>query len=399
MQQVFTEEQNLPCTLYNNIIKFEEGGSDAYQNDKHYYDNNNEWVCEVVGQDAKNIGRRSHATVWVEGMDWVLVQNSNITSGTTTLFAQGAKIANHKLTITSGNPLTFGENNNHNHNHDNNGQGNSTPRQRRRRLSTTGGDLSFLVVRVTTADESLTKQRAEISGNVFGGGGGTIISDGNIISGGDDNNNINNNLKSQAEGCSNNVVTIHPGVGTGSACLDNTEAIFDVPRNDNDDDDDGRMIYNCDWFNDYFFEDIGDLCAAYGEEIQELPVIDTRKTANTECCICNGGRTTHYDNNVIDGVMDLSLTINAVGSDYTEVEVAALNALEDLFYVDRLDELFDNVMLCLPFGTHSPSNVSNTNWVAYASVGGYRSVYNGDQWCANNEVTQLHEIGHNWGLR
>ena len=96
--------------------------------------------------------------------------------------------------------------------------------------------------------------------------------------------------------------------------------------------------------------------------------------------------------------MDLQLTINVVGSTRKQVEIAALTVLEDLFYVDRLDEKFDNVMLCLPFGSHSPGDSSATNWVAYAGLGGYRSVYNGDKWCANENV-QMHEIGHNFGLR
>ena len=97
----------------------------------------------------------------------------------------------------------------------------------------------------------------------------------------------------------------------------------------------------------------------------------------------------------MDGVIDLQLNVNAVGSTNTQVEIAALTALEELFQVNRMDEKYDNVMLCLPFGSSSDGA---TNWIAYAGVGGYRSIYNGDFNCAN-EVVQLHEVGHNFGLR
>jgi len=49
---------------------------------------------------------------------------------------------------------------------------------------------------------------------------------------------------------------------------------------------------------------------------------------------------------------------------------------------------FDNVMLCLPPGTG--------NWIAYAYVGSWLSVFN-DDWCQQLS-TQVHEVGHNFGL-
>lgn len=102
----------------------------------------------------------------------------------------------------------------------------------------------------------------------------------------------------------------------------------------------------------------------------------------------------NYDNNVVDGVMDLQLPLS-MASSTSQFQTAAIEALEDLFYVDRLTDKFDNVMLCFPYGTN---NGGSTGWVAYAGLGGYYSVYNGDDWCAN-EITQVHEIGHNWGLQ
>lgn len=97
----------------------------------------------------------------------------------------------------------------------------------------------------------------------------------------------------------------------------------------------------------------------------------------------------------MDGVIDVHLNMNIRGAYTSTVENSALSALEDLFRVDWMGEIFDNVLLCLPYGSLSGSG--RLNWVAYAGVNGYRSVYNGDFWCAN-EVTQLHELGHNMGL-
>lgn len=95
--------------------------------------------------------------------------------------------------------------------------------------------------------------------------------------------------------------------------------------------------------------------------------------------------------------MDLQLTINASGNDKSQLEAAAVSALQNLFYVDDMSQVFDNTMICLPRGSFSNGDTSKTNWLAYAYVGGSISVYNGDRWCAN-EVTQLHELGHNFGL-
>lgn len=128
------------------------------------------------------------------------------------------------------------------------------------------------------------------------------------------------------------------------------------------------------------------------------PHFPATATPNTRCCICGGGDTVNYDNNVANGVMDLQLNLNAVGSINYDIEDAAVEELKRLFYVDSLNEKFDNVMLCIPEGTYSSASSTRTDWVAYAALGGETSVYNGDRWCAN-EVTQLHEIGHNWGLQ
>ena len=108
---------------------------------------------------------------------------------------------------------------------------------------------------------------------------------------------------------------------------------------------------------------------------------------------------------MVNGVFDLQLTINAGGTSNRVLESIAVSQLQTLFKVDNLDffkgnnleQAFDNIMICLPTGSYSNDNTSQTDWLAYAYVGGSISVYNGDRWCAN-EVTQVHEIGHNFGL-
>ena len=179
-------------------------------------------------------------------MEHVLASNPYIQSGKTTLLAQGAGLANHQLTIGSVNALTFGEVD------ESSGLAN---RRQRRKLAATSGELSVLVVRVTTADSSLTKQTAEISGDVFGtnGSGDTI------------------NLKSVVEDCSNDVLRINPGDGNGSYCVDTADAVFDVPRND------AGFTYDCDFFNDYQFNTPGDLCFTYGNDTQVLPTVDGKE--------------------------------------------------------------------------------------------------------------------------
>lgn len=218
----------MPCTLVDDLVDFSDG------HDEHA------WTCVVFGADAWSAGSaQMYATVWIDGMEHVLAQNPNIESGKTTVLAQGAALADFTLTITGRNTLTFGEV--------------TSGSVNRRRLSAKSGNLSILVVRVTTADRSLTKQKAEISGDIFGtaGSGDTL------------------NLKGQVASCSNSVATVSPGVGTGSTCVDDQNAVFNIPRDDG-------LIHNCDFFNDYQFSRPGDLCDPYGTG----PQVDNGK----RCC-------------------------------------------------------------------------------------------------------------------
>lgn len=201
-----------------------------------------EWVCEVFGIDARNAGSSAaFATVWIEGMEHILAAKSDIASGKTTLLAKGAVFQGRKLRIGSNNALTFGEK----------GPKVGNAEIRKRRLATTTGDLSVLVARVGTLDRSMSKGVAEISGDVFGTAGSGDA----------------NNFKGNAEACSHNVVTINPASGTGSGCVDDPDAVFNVPRND------PGIIYNCDFFNDWQFSTPGDLCPYYGDSTQ----VDDRK--------------------------------------------------------------------------------------------------------------------------
>jgi len=354
LEIVSSSEQNLPCTLFQMEVDFEDGTDGS------------EWICEVSGPDASNAGSKKKKThVRVDGIENVLGHQSELKSGKTTVLVKGGKLKNKKLKVGKNDQITFGEVNTTTF-----GEADD------RRLSRYTGDLKVLVVKVTTADASLTKTQAEISGDVFGtnGSGDTV------------------NLKSMMEDCSINQATISGGDGTGSSCTDDPDAIFDVPRNDASVD-----AYNCDFFNNWQFDEPGDLCFTYGDDPQ---VDDPNESANTRCCVCGGGDIINYDNDVVDGVMELTLNnINAVGSTGFDIEAAAVEELESLFYVDDLKEKFDNVMLCLPKGSHwSDSDTSKTNWVAYGYIGGYLTVFNGDKWCAN-ELTQLHELGHNWALQ
>lgn len=121
------------------------------------------------------------------------------------------------------------------------------------------------------------------------------------------------------------------------------------------------------------------------------------KTPNTQCCICIARLTVpdrvQYDLTATDGVIDLTIAQNTIGSDASDLENEVTSALSsgDPLYADK----YDLVMICLPAGT---SRGGNLNWIAYAYVGGAVSVYNGGAKCAN-EDNQMHEVGHNWGLR
>mmetsp|Transcript_21558 Transcript_21558/g.53301 ORF Transcript_21558/g.53301 Transcript_21558/m.53301 type:complete len:596 (-) Transcript_21558:271-2058(-) len=342
--------QKLPCTLFIRQTDYTDGtdGSD--------------WECKVSAKDAQNAGASATANsamVEIDGIDLVLAAKPDLQSGVTTLFAEGATLSDRTLTITASNTLSFDE------------ISSSSTRRKRRKLSTTTGNLEVLVVRVTTNDGSLTKDAAGISDDMFGTGTDLV------------------NFKSQTEACSNNAVTITPGTGSGIGCISDAGYAAGTTTT-------GETA-DCNWFENQMEGSARDECssAVYGDLVD---VNGSGRTARQACCVCNGGTPQSYNNDAMmtDGVIDISVNVNANGLNRFDLEDLVHNELEDLFYVTDLGDRFDNVLMCVPEGTFRASD-NSVGWIAYAYVGGLLSVYNGDDQC-NDPSTHLHEVGHNWGL-
>jgi len=90
--------------------------------------------------------------------------------------------------------------------------------------------------------------------------------------------------------------------------------------------------------------------------------------------------------NVENGVGEVFIDINVKGSVESKVEREMVNEANAKY--GNLSAQFDFVIFCMPPGTG--------DWLAYASVNGWKSVYN-DKWCDNLTVLQ-HEVGHNINL-
>src|SRR6056300_1278428 len=91
-------EQNLPCTLYEEVVEYADGTDES------------RWICEVFGADSYYAGSSAYySTVVVDGIEHIKSQNPNLESGKTTLMANGAGLHNHHLTVGASNALTFGE--------------------------------------------------------------------------------------------------------------------------------------------------------------------------------------------------------------------------------------------------------------------------------------------------
>ena len=85
------------------------------------------------------------------------------------------------------------------------------------------------------------------------------------------------------------------------------------------------------------------------------------------------------------GVVEVDIRGKVEGVDKFRVEDLMIAGAEEI--TGGLEQ-FDHVMLCLPPGTG--------DWIAYAYVGSWLSVFN-DDWCQQLS-TQVHEVGHNFGL-
>jgi hypothetical protein len=98
---------------------------------------------------------------------------------------------------------------------------------------------------------------------------------------------------------------------------------------------------------------------------------------------------TSVDNpNIVNGVTEISITMNVIGKGDSEVREAVKSALDAQLQGDWRSK-YDHTMLCLPPGTLG-------GWIGYAYIGHYLSVFN-DQWCTYPSL-QLHEIGHNLAM-
>jgi len=95
---------------------------------------------------------------------------------------------------------------------------------------------------------------------------------------------------------------------------------------------------------------------------------------------------------ITNGVLDVSIDTYVPGTSRFDVEDALEQAADSL--TGGFQGQFDHVMLCLPPG--STNSRHDANWVAYGYIGSWLSVYN-DDYCSSMS-TQVHEIGHNFGL-
>ncbi len=111
-----------------------------------------------------------------------------------------------------------------------------------------------------------------------------------------------------------------------------------------------------------------------------------RVTLKSQYRKCSHGKLTFEPYDGDTGVIEVQLDRNVNGEAKFDIQDAMIDAAEKV--VGNLADLAEHVMLCLPKGTG--------NWIAYAYVGSWLSVYN-NEWCQQLS-TQLHEIGHNLGL-
>jgi hypothetical protein len=356
-----TRQQSRPCLLLQ--IQFEED----HVRDGTSIPNGNtpsSWRCQVEGKDVVNAGAsqsRKHVLVDIEGIDRVFASNVNIQSGVTTLFVKGAIMEDHKLIIFPENKLIFGT---YTSDPQSNIFLNSSVRsfKSNNAFGKTTGTKTVLAVRVKTKDAEPTAGTAEIGDKFFGTSGDIV------------------NLKSQVEGCSYGKMKIEMARARGNGCNnDPTYTYFRVFG-------DGGLA-DCAYFQER--DNSTDYCQMFGDELDA-----GGRTANSACCICGGGDDQEfYNNEIVDGVIEIQLDLTIAESDCFSLEEEAVHVLESKFDGNELFTMFDHVMLCLPPGTQRHGA---TSWRAYAYINHYLQVYH-DDWCGYPK-TQVHEMSHNLGL-
>ena len=100
-------------------------------------------------------------------------------------------------------------------------------------------------------------------------------------------------------------------------------------------------------------------------------------------------------NGFVNGVQELRLDRSGVGSNVHDI-VNAITATVKSQFGSSLRSTYSNVVYALPRGT--TYNVNGTDkWLAFAYLRGFLSVYNDENimYISN----QVHELGHNFGLR
>ncbi len=106
---------------------------------------------------------------------------------------------------------------------------------------------------------------------------------------------------------------------------------------------------------------------------------------------CSYGKKTFVPaegDNIVDGVAQITIDINAGGASRGDVQNAATSAATAL--LGNLSSQFDHVMYAVPAGT-------TDNWIAYGYFNYYQTVYNND-WVTKVSA-QMHEVGHNLYLQ
>lgn len=95
-----------------------------------------------------------------------------------------------------------------------------------------------------------------------------------------------------------------------------------------------------------------------------------------------------------NGVVNIQLNYRLRGRDVLTVMRDATQAVAELLGVDSLKSNFDHVIFCVGRGTTNGG--LGQEWLAFAPVRGWRSVFNSDR--CDKLSYLMHEMGHNLGL-
>lgn len=183
------------CVLVKRDMRFDDGSSVET------------WTCELQDNDAYNAGKRF---VDLEGLDDEDFEG--VRSGVTTLFVDGAVLANGKLIIPNGAKRYFGKMEprgpaaKKQKERENNGVGS----KQQRMLAPLVDERLVLVVRVKASDATTTSSTATIADKVFGTAGDV------------------SNLRERFEKCSYGEMLMQPFIGTTSTGKSIQNGVYQV---------------------------------------------------------------------------------------------------------------------------------------------------------------------------